>query len=78
MTNEQAISTLKQLCDGAIKMGLISKTEDAALLHEMFLMIQKSLSEPDTNNHQQLQQVDNYPEVTNGPAETGVRKPTHY
>lgn len=66
MTKIEALSILKQLCDGALKMGLISKTEDAVLMHEMFLLIQKSLSEPNTGSHQQLQPTNNHPKVSGG------------
>lgn len=66
MTSEEALRNLKSLCDGALKMGLISKIEDAAMLHEMFLLIQKKLSEPNTGNHQQLQSANNHKEISRG------------
>jgi hypothetical protein len=78
MTSQQALSHLKTLCDGALKMGLIARVEDAALLNEMFLLIQKRLGEPNTNNHQQLQSPINNSQVGRGPVEVGVREHTSY
>lgn len=81
MTSQEAVNILKQLCDGALKMGLISKTEDAALLHEMFLLIKQRMIEsaiPDPGNNKQLQPANNHPQVNGRPQETGLREPTHY
>jgi hypothetical protein len=78
MTNEDILKNLKNLCDGAIKMGLISKTEDAAMLHEMFLLIQTRLSEPATSNYKQFQSSVNHATPDKGPAEIGIRQPERY
>lgn len=86
MTDEEILANLKNLCDGALKMGLISKIEDAAMLHEMFLLIQKRLSEPApyyynaevTRSDKQLQSPDNNTTINRGLKEDGVREPASY
>jgi len=39
MSKQEAIAIIKQVCDGAIKAGLISKLEDAALLAKAFEVV---------------------------------------
>lgn len=78
MTTEEALRNLKNLCDGALKMGLISKIEDAAMLHEMFLMIQNRLSEPDTINYKQFQPTYNHKEIVERLNGEEIHQSSHY
>lgn len=78
MTDEQALKNLKMICDAALKAGLLPNTESAAALHEMYLHIQKRLSEPNTNNHKQLQSSFYDKTPGRGPEEVGISEPTSY